>query len=137
MKRVRRIGETGGPVTAGFGFMKMRMEYDLRALPGGPADRLRVAPTFMANRDTEYQRASFKNASPRARRIDALLGGVELDLVLEAGPRPVPIDDQGADQQGAIEDAFGAENDRDISFGRSRCNQRPGAFQEHRIRGRH
>src|SRR5947209_1758432 len=62
MERVRWIGETRGPVTAGLGFVEMRVEHDLCAVPGGPADRFRIAPTFMANGDSECQRAGLEKA---------------------------------------------------------------------------
>jgi hypothetical protein len=37
----------------------------------------------------------------------------ELDLVLEAGDRSIRIDDQRGGEQGALDDAFGAEDNRE------------------------
>ena len=116
MERVRGIGETRGPVTAGLGFVEMRVEHDVCAVPDGPADRFRIAPTLMADRDAECQRTGLENPPPGAGRIDTLLGGVELDFVLETGDRSVSIDDQCGGQQGVIDDAFGAENNREVAF---------------------
>ena len=36
-----------------------------------------------------------------------------------------------------IDDAFGAENDRDIRLRGGRCDDGPGAFEERRVGGRH
>ncbi len=133
MERIRGIGESRGHVTAWFGFVEMRMKYDVCAMPRSPADRFRIPPTFMANRDTKCQRTGLENAPPGASRIGTLLGGVELHFVLETPDRPIPIDDQGSDQQRTVDDAFGAENDSEIRLRGSRCNDRPGAFEEHRV----
>ena len=113
------------------------MEHDLRAAPHSPADRFRIAPAFMANRDAKRQRAGLENAPPRTGRIDAFFGGVELHFVLEPRDRSIPIDDQGGDQQRAIDNAFGAENNREIRLRGRRCNGGPGAFEERRIGRRH
>ena len=100
MERVRGIGESRGPVTAGLGFVEMRVEHDVCAVPGGPADRFRIAPTFMADGDAECQRAGLENPPAGTGRIDALLGGIELDFVLETGDRSVSIDDQRGELTG-------------------------------------
>src|SRR5438270_523582 len=92
-----------------------------------------MAPPLMAYGDTECQRAGLENAPSRAGRIGTLLGGVELDFVLETGDRAVPIDDQSGDQQRAIDDALRAENDREICFRGGRRNDGPRAFEEYRI----
>ena len=60
MERVHRIGETRGYVTARLGLMKMRVEHDVCAVPDGPADRFRIAPTLMADRDTKCQRTGLE-----------------------------------------------------------------------------
>ena len=109
----------------------------LCAVPDGPADRFRIAPAFMADRDAERQRTGLENAPPGARRIGALLGGIDLDFVLEAGDRSVSIDDQRGGQQRAVDDAFGAENDRDVAFRGGRGDGGPGAFEERRVGRRH
>src|SRR5262245_24140042 len=111
----------------------MRMEYDLCAAPCGPADRFRITPTFMANCDTECQRAGLKNAPTRARRIGTFLGWVDLHFVLEARDRSVPIDHQCGDEQRTIDDPFGAEYDRKIRLRGSRSDHRPRIFEERRI----
>ena len=102
----------------------MRVEHDVCAVPDGPADRFRIAPTLMADRDTKCQRTGLKNPPPRTGRIGAVLGGVELDFVLETGDGSVPIDDQCGGQQGAIDNAFRAENDREVCRCGGRCNGR-------------
>src|SRR5271157_2879334 len=91
MESVRGIGETRRPVTAGLGFVDMRVEHDLRAAPRSPSDRFRIAPAFMANGDAECQRAGLKNAPLGAGRRGAVLAGVELDFVLEAGNGSIAI----------------------------------------------
>ena len=75
MEGVRRIGETRGLVTAGLGFVEMRVEHDMCAVSDGPANRFRIAPTLMADRDTKCQRTALENPPPRTGRIDTLLGG--------------------------------------------------------------
>lgn len=137
MECVRGVGETRGPVTAGLGFVDMRVEHDLCAAPGGPADRFRIAPAFMANDNTKCQRAGLKNAPPGAGRIGTLLAGVELDFVLEAGDGSISIDDQSRDYERIIHDAFGAEYNREICLRGGRGDGGPRAFEEYRIGGRH
>ncbi len=105
--------------------------------PRRTAQRFRIAPTLMADHDPKGQRTGLENLPPRAGRIDNLLGGVELDLVLETGDRPVSIDDQCSGQQGAIDDAFGAENNPEACLRGGRCNGGPGALKERRVGGRH
>jgi hypothetical protein len=51
----------------------------------------------MADGDTECQRTGLENAPPGTGRIDGLLGGIELDFVLETGDGSVSIDDQCGD----------------------------------------
>ena len=121
MECVRRIGETRGPVTAGLGFVEMRVEHDLRAVPDGPADRFRIAPALVADRDAECQRTGLENAPPGTGRIDAFLGRIDLDLVLEAGDRSVLIDHQRGGEQRAVDHAFGAENNREVGLRGGRC----------------
>jgi len=70
---IRRIGEGGGPETVRFGFVEMRMEHDMRAALCGPADSLRIAPSFMADRDSEGNRTSVENVTPEAGTIEAIL----------------------------------------------------------------
>ena len=72
----------------------MRVEHDVCAMPGGPADRFRIAPTFMADRDTKRQRTGLEDPPSGTGRIETVLGGVELDFVLETGNGSVWIDDQ-------------------------------------------
>src|SRR5260221_13750160 len=91
----------------------MRVEHDVRAVSDSPADRFRIAPTLMAYSDTKCQRTGLENPPPGTGRIDALLRGVDLDFVLETGDRSVSIDDQCGGQQGLIDHAFGAENNRE------------------------
>src|ERR1017187_3458286 len=99
MKSIRRIGKRRRPVTSRLSEMEMGMNHHLRAAARGPADRLRIAPTLMADRDPERQRASVEKLAARASHVSALLGGIHLHLVLEAGDRPIAIDDERGDQQ--------------------------------------
>ena len=115
MERVRRIGEARRQVAAGLGFVEMRVEHDVRTTPGGPADRFRIAPAFMADRDTKRQRAGLENAPPDPGE-DAILGRVELDFVLKTGDSSVAIDDQCGDAA-AIDDTLGAENNGEVAAG--------------------
>jgi hypothetical protein len=75
----------------------MRVEYDVCAASHGPPDRFGIAPAFMADRDTERQRTGLENPPPATGRIETVLGGCDLDFVLEAGDRSVSIDDQCGD----------------------------------------
>lgn len=106
------------------------MEHDVRAAPDGPADRLRIAPTLMADHDTKCEGAGLENPPPGAGRIDSLFRGVQLDLVLETGDCSIWIDDQCSGQKAFIGDAFRAENYRKVRLCGGRCNGRPGAFEE-------
>ncbi len=62
MEGIRGIGESRGNEAAWFGFVEMRMEYDAGAAPNSPADRFRIAPALMANRDTKCQRTGLKDS---------------------------------------------------------------------------
>src|SRR5690349_560882 len=100
MEGVRRVGETRGPITAGLGLVEMRVEHHLSAAPDGPANRFRIAPALMADRDAKFQRTRLENLPPGTGRIDALLGRVDLFFVLETSHGSVWMDDQcGADQR--------------------------------------
>jgi hypothetical protein len=115
----------------------MRVEHDVCAMPGGPSDRFRIAPTLVTDGNTEHERAGLKNLPPGSGRIRLVLRGVELDLVLEASDRSVSIDDQCGDQEGGVDDAFGAENNGEVRSCGGCRNDGPCAFEEHRVRGRH
>ena len=91
----------------------------------------------MANGDAECQRARLEDAPPRPGGIDTLLGGVDLDFVLETGDGPIPIDDQCGDEQGVINQTFGAENNRKPCLCGGCGNRGPGALEERGVRGRH
>ena len=106
--------------------MKMRVEHDVCAAPGSPADGFRIAPTLMADRDTKCQRTGLENPPPGTRRIGTFLGGVDLNFVLKTGDRSVRIDDQGGGEQVLIVDALGAENNREGCLCGSRSNGKPG-----------
>src|SRR5687767_2853554 len=112
------------------------MEHDVCGVRGGPADRLRITPTLVADGDAERQGAGLEHASPGAGRVGTLLGGVDLDLVLETGERSISVDDQGRDQEPTIDDAFGAENDGDVRLRRGPRDGGPGPFEKGRIGGR-
>src|SRR5260370_7736765 len=137
MELVRRFGESRGNIPAGLGFVEMRVEHDVCAVLDGPPDRFRIAPTLMADGDTKRHRTGLENLPPGTRRIDTVLGGVELDFVLETGDGSMSIDNQCGCQQGAIDDAFGAENNREPSLRGGRCDGGPGAFEKRRVGGRH
>src|SRR6266851_1778436 len=94
MERVCGVGETRGHVTARLGYMEMRVEHDVCAVPDGAPGRFRIAQTLMADRDTKCQRTGLENPPPGTRRIGTFLGGVDLNFVLETGDRSVSIDDQ-------------------------------------------
>src|SRR5260221_13364372 len=97
MERVRRAGETRGHVTAGLGFVEMRVEHDVCSVAGGPAHCFRIAPTLVADDDAKFQRTGLENLPPGTGRIETLLGGVELDFVLESGDRSISMDGQRGD----------------------------------------
>ena len=85
VERVRRIGESRRHVAARLGLVEVRVEHDLRAVPRGPADRFRIAPAFMADRDAKRQRTGLENPPAGPERIGSFLGRVDLDFVLETG----------------------------------------------------
>jgi hypothetical protein len=111
----------------------MRVEDDLRTLPRGPSDGFRIAPAFMADRDTERERTGLKNAPPQAGRIGIVLRRIELDFILKSRDRSIAIDHHGRDPERAIDDAFRAENHPQIRLRGCRRKDGPCAFQEHRI----
>lgn len=113
------------------------MEHDVCTVPDGPADRFRIPPTLVADHDAKCQRTGLEDPPARTGRIDTVLRGVELDFVLETGNCSVSIDDQCGGQQGVIDDAFGAQNNREGCFGGGRRNGGPGAFEERRVWGWH
>src|ERR1700678_3793055 len=94
MECVRRVGERRGRVSIRPGFVEMRVKHYLCAMPDGPANRFRIAPAFVADRDAKRHLTRLEHAPPGTVRIDTLLGGVDLDFVLEAGQRSVSIDNQ-------------------------------------------
>ncbi len=65
----------------------------------------------MADDDAEGQRTGVKEVAANARCVCALLAGVDLDLVLEARPRSVRIDNEGSQQECAVQQSLGSEND--------------------------
>lgn len=74
---------------------------------------------------------------PRTRHKRVALGGIELDLVLEARDRAIPVDNQDRDQPPTVDDAFGTEHHGEIGSCRSCRKDRPRLFEEPRIRRRH
>lgn len=133
MKRVRRIGKGRRRVAAGFRFMKMRMEDDACSMANGPANRLRIAPSFVTDCDAECDRADMKNSPAETRRIGALLGGIELDFVLKARGGSIAIDHQRGRPERAIHNALRTENHRDIRLARGSRQRGPGARKKLRI----
>src|SRR5215472_11948864 len=109
------------------------MEDNLGAAPRRPTHGFRIAPPFMADHDTEGNRPCLENTAFGTRRIDAFLGSIDLDFVLKPGDASVTIDDERRGQQGAIDQAFRAEHNRDpCSRGGSR-KRRPRALKERGI----
>src|SRR5580698_4614671 len=133
MKGVGRVGESGGNVTARVGFVEMRVEHNLSAASRRPAEGFRIAPAFMADRNTKRQRTDLKNPPAGTERIGAFLGRVQLYLVLKTSDGSIRIDDQRTGQQAVIGDAFRSEDHREIRFPGSLGDYGPGAFQESRV----
>src|ERR1700684_4551178 len=96
MKRVFWIGEACGYVTAGFGNMKMGVEYDLCSATNQPAHGFRISPALVTDHDSECQRANLKNLPAGTGQVCQFFGGIELDFVLEPGDRTVLLDDQSS-----------------------------------------
>ena len=117
--------------------MEVRVEDDVRAVPHGPADRFRIAPAFMADRDAKRQRTGLEYPPSRPERIDSFLGRIDLDFVLEAGDGSICIDDQRSGEQVVAGNAFGAENHCDLCRRSGRRDDRPRAFEECRVGRRH
>src|ERR1700722_18784269 len=102
--------------------MEMRVKHDVRAAASSPADRLRITPTFMADRDPECQRAGLENPPLDTGRKGSFLRGIELDFVLKNGDGCIPIDDQGGEPQSAVDNALGAEDHGDVGLRGGRPN---------------
>jgi hypothetical protein len=60
-----------------------------------------------------------------------------LDFVLETGDRSISIDDQCSGQQGAIDDAFGAQNNCEARLRGDGRNGGPRAFEKGAVGRRH
>ncbi len=117
--------------------MEVRVKHNVCAAPGGPANRLRIPPAFVADRYTERHRAGLKDAAAGAWSVGALFRGVYLDLVLKARGRSVRIDNEGGRQQRTVDEAFCSENGSDVGFRGGFGEHRPGAFEELGIGSRH
>ena len=97
----------------------------LRGSADGTRSARRAAPPSGRFRDSASPRGRSRRRTSagrpeRRRRPDpgeyvALLRRIELHLVLEAGNRAVRVDDQRRDQQPAVDDALGAEDDREVA----------------------
>ena len=103
--------------------MEVRVENNLRTVSRGPSHRLRIAPTFVADRHSKRQRPTLEYPPAGTARISALLGWVNLYFVLETRNCSILIDDQRGNQQSAANDPFGAQNNRDIRFRSGRRNR--------------
>ena len=79
--------------------MEMRVKHNVCSPPRGPADGLRIAKAFVANRDAESQRPGLKDTPPGTGRVNAFFRGVDLDFVLKSGDRSVRIDHQSGRYQ--------------------------------------
>src|SRR5262245_45203313 len=113
MKRVRGVGELLWAIRMRFRLVKLRVKHDVRPALRGPANRFRIAPTFIADSNTESQRAGLKHAAAGTRRIRAFFARSDLNLVLEARPRPILIDNEGGRHQSASDKTLGSEHDVD------------------------
>jgi hypothetical protein len=105
------------------------MEHDLRTTPCRPANCLTVAPSFVADHRAKLHTVNLKEASSRAVRVCALLGGIDLDFILKTPNAPVPIDNQCGSEQRAINNPLGAKDYRDIGLGCALCNFAPGRWR--------
>ncbi len=115
----------------------MRVEHDVGSPPRGPADGLRIAKAFVANRDAERQRPGLKHAALGARRVNALFRRIELDLVLKSGDRTIRIDHERANQQSVVDQPLRSQNHGDLGFGRGCGDDGPGVLEETAIGSRH
>src|SRR6185437_5359122 len=91
VERVQRIEKRRWAIATRLGLVQVRMEYEMRAVTRRPAYRLRIAPALVTDRDPECERAGAEHAALVARRIDAVLGGIQLHLVLVAGDAAVGV----------------------------------------------
>jgi len=134
---VRRVGERRRDVPVGLGLVEVGMEDELRAAKRREADRLGIAPTFVADGDAERQRTGLEHASSRARRVRAVFGRVHLDLVLKPGDRSVGLDDDRRDPQVAVDHPLGADDGDQPGLRAGRREGRPCALEKGRIRRQH
>ena len=137
MEGVRGVGERRRDVAAGLGLVEVGMQDELRSAPRREADRLGIAPTFVADGDAERQRTGLEHASPRARRVRAVFGGIHLRLVLKSDDRSVPIEDDRRDPQVAVDHALGADDRDEPGLCARRCEAGPCSFEKSRIRRQH
>lgn len=130
------VSERGRLVSAGLGFVEVGVKNDVGAAAGGPTNGFRVTPAFVADGDAEGEGPGVEQLACGAGRIGGLFGGVELHLILEAGAGAIGIHDKGCDHKGLVDEALGAEDDRDAGVGGGRGDSRVGVFEEADIRGR-
>jgi hypothetical protein len=117
--------------------MEVRVKYNVRSPPRGPANGLWIPPAFVADRDTERQGTGAKNSAASPWRICALFRGVDLNLVLKPRDRSVGIDHQGGCNQCSFNKAFRSEHDGHIRLRGRAPDRGPGAFEKIRIGGWH
>ena len=110
--------------------MEVRMEDDLRAARRGPAHRLGVTPSFMADADAERQRTNRKHVPLAAGLEGRLFRRIELHLVVESQAFAITVDDQRRDAQRIPFKSFRPKNHCDIRITRRLRCARPGGFKE-------
>jgi GNAT superfamily N-acetyltransferase len=137
VKRIGGIGEYCRTVGTRFRRMEVRMKDDLGSTASRPPHGFRISPAFMANHDTEGQRAGFEDLPKSARRIGSFFRRIDLDLVLKTGDRPIGMDDHRGRSQRVVNESLRAENHRDPGFCRRFTNDVRSTFEETGIGRRH
>jgi len=107
------------------------VEHDVCAMPGCPADRFRIAPTFMADRDTKRQRTGLEDPPSGTGRIGRPRRG-RVDFVWK--PATVPsglMTNAVANRAPSTTRSVPRTTARLLPLRRS--NGGPGAFEERRV----
>src|SRR5688572_26371983 len=90
------------------------MHDELRSATRGPANRLGVTPTFVADHDPERERSRAEHATLARGNVDAFFGRIDLHLVLEASDGSIRVDHDDARMESSIDDALRSDDARDV-----------------------
>src|SRR5262245_65809622 len=112
----------------------MWVEHNVGTLSRRPANRFGIAPTLVADRDTEHEISGFKHSPPDAWDVDTFFTGIDLHLVLESRSRAIAVDDERCRAHAAVGDSLCAKDDGNAGVRGCGRNRRPAALEKTRIR---